>query len=322
MSASPALAVRALTVAIPTRRGVLTAVDDVSFDIAAGEVLGVVGESGAGKSLTGAAIIGLVEPPVRVEGEVWLDGRRIDGLDARSARQVRGREIGAIFQDPLTSLDPLFSIGDQLVETLRTHFRLAPAAAREQALSLLDDVGIPDAAQRFDQFPHQFSGGMRQRVVIALALAGEPSLIIADEPTTALDVSIQAQIVALLRRLARERGTAILLITHDMGVIAGVADRVAVMYAGRIVETGAVADVIHRPRHPYTAGLMASIPSLTAERTRLMQIDGAMPRLDAIPAGCAFHPRCGEALPRCAQQRPRLIHSAAGEAACWRVHPG
>ncbi len=322
MSASPALAVRGLSVTLPTRRGVLTAVDDVSFDIAAGEVLGLVGESGAGKSLTGAAIIGLVEPPARVAGEVWLDGRRIDGVDPAAARRVRGREIGAIFQDPLTSLDPLFSIGDQLVETLRTHFPLAHAEARTQALALLGDVGIADAARRFRQFPHQFSGGMRQRVVIALALAGEPSLIIADEPTTALDVSIQAQIVALLRKLARERGTAILLITHDMGVIASIADRVAVMYAGRVVESGAVADVIHRPRHPYTAGLMASIPSIADARTRLRQIDGAMPRLDAIPGGCAFHPRCGEALPRCAGERPTLVASAAGEAACWRVHPG
>jgi len=320
--ASPALAVRGLSVVLPTRRGVLTAVDDVSFDIATGEILGVVGESGAGKSLTGAAIIGLAEPPARVQGEVWLDGRRIDTLDKAAIHRLRGREIGAIFQDPLTALDPLFSIGDQLVETLRTHFRLTPADARAQALAWLEDVGIAGAARRFDQFPHQFSGGMRQRIVIALALAAEPSVIIADEPTTALDVSIQAQIIALLKRLARERGVAILLITHDMGVIAAVADRVVVMYAGRIVESGAVADVIHRPRHPYTAGLMASIPSIAEARTRLAQIDGAMPRLDAIPGGCAFHPRCSDADAQCAARRPPLVASAAGEVACWRVSPG
>jgi peptide/nickel transport system ATP-binding protein len=322
MSSPPVLAVRHLGVTFASRHATLAAVHDLSFAIAAGEVLGVVGESGAGKSVTGAAIIGLVEAPGRVHGEIELNGRRIDRLPARERHQLRGREIGAIFQDPLTSLDPLFTIGDQLVETLRTHFPVSADDARTRAIALLEQVGIPGAPARLGHYPHQFSGGMRQRVVIALALAGQPSLIIADEPTTALDVSIQSQIVALLRDLARKHNTAIMLITHDMGVIAGIADRVAVMYAGRIVETGAVADVIHRPRHPYTAGLMASIPSIATERPRLLQIDGAMPRPDAIPSGCAFHPRCLAALDRCAGERPPLVASAHGEAACWRVHPG
>ncbi len=322
MSAPPILAVRHLGVTFASRHGTLAAVHDLSFAIAAGEVLGVVGESGAGKSVTGAAIIGLVDAPGRVTGEIELNGRRIDRMSPRARHRLRGRAIGAIFQDPLTSLDPLFTIGDQLVETLRTHFPISSDDARTRAIALLEQVGIPGAHARLGHYPHQFSGGMRQRVVIALALAGQPSLIIADEPTTALDVSIQSQIVALLRTLARAHGTAILLITHDMGVIAGVADRVAVMYAGRIVETGAVADVIHRPRHPYTVGLMASIPSIADERPRLLQIDGMMPRPDALPSGCAFHPRCLAALDRCARERPPLIASVQGEAACWRVPSG
>jgi peptide/nickel transport system ATP-binding protein len=323
--AAPALVVRGLTVTFAAGRATLTAVDGIDFEIASGEVLGLVGESGAGKSLSGAAILGLVDAPGRVDGEVWLDGQRIDTLDPAAKRRLRGREIGAIFQDPLTALDPLFTIGDQLAETLRTHFRLAPDEARREAVALLQEVGIPGAAARYSQYPHQFSGGMRQRVVIALALAGEPSLLVADEPTTALDVSIQAQIVALLGRLARERGMAILLVTHDMGVIASVADRIAVMYAGRIVETGRAAEVIARPRHPYTKGLMASIPSLADDRARLAQIDGAMPRLGAVPAGCAFHPRCGVALERCTRERPVLVADAAGGAgatACWRLADG
>ncbi len=322
MSDGPALAVRGLSVTLATRAGVLTAVDDVSFDIAPGEVLGLVGESGAGKSLTGAAIIGLVEPPLTARGEVRLNGRRIDNLARGALQAVRGRGIGAIFQDPLTALDPLFSIGDQLCETLCAHFPLSRGQARARALALLDGVGIGAAAERFGQFPHQFSGGMRQRVVIALALAAEPALIIADEPTTALDVSIQAQVIALLGRIARERRTAVLLVTHDMGVIASIADRVCVMYAGRIVETGAVADVIHRPRHPYTAALMGAIPSMGDSRPRLAQVDGAMPRLDAIPGGCAFHPRCPEADARCATLRPPFFPVSGGEAACWRRSPG
>ena len=257
------LEVQDLKIEFPTRRGTLVAVDGVSFSIAPGEVLGVVGESGAGKSLTGLAIIGLLEPPGRIAaGEIRLEGARIDNLPPEKMRRMRGRRIGVIFQDPLTSLNPLYTIGAQIEETILTHLDLGRAQARSRALALLREVGIPAPEARFDHYPHQFSGGMRQRVVIALALSAEPSLIIADEPTTALDVSIQAQIIALLKRLAKARGTAVMLITHDMGVIAETADRVAVMYAGRIVEIGPVRDVIHAPRHPYTVGLMGSIPTI------------------------------------------------------------
>jgi peptide/nickel transport system ATP-binding protein len=316
---APLLEVKNLRVAFTNRRGTLVAIDDVSFSIAQGEVLGVVGESGAGKSLTGAAIIGLIEPPGRiVGGEILLEGRRIDNLDASQMRRIRGRQIGAIFQDPLTSLDPLQTVGRQLVETIRTHLDLSPTQARHRAIELLDSTGIPAAAARFDHYPHQFSGGMRQRVVIALALAAETRLIVADEPTTALDVSIQAQIIALLKRLCREHGTAIMLVTHDMGVIAETADRVAVMYAGRIAEIGPVADVIHRPHHPYTVGLMGSIPLIGHARERLAQIDGAMPRLNAIPSGCAFNPRCPMVVDACRTIRPELVAAGRSMAACLR----
>ena len=314
----PLLRVENLRIELPTRRGVLTAIDDISFAIAPGEVLGVVGESGAGKSLTGTAIIGLLEPPLRIAGgRITLAGRRIDNLPSEAMRRIRGREIGAIFQDPLTSLNPLYTIGRQLVETIRTHLDLSPAAARDQALALLREVGIAGAEARIDHYPHQFSGGMRQRVVIALAIAANPRLIIADEPTTALDVSIQAQIIALLKRLCRDHGTAIMLVTHDMGVIAETAHRVAVMYAGRIVEIGAVAEIVAHPRHPYTRGLMDSIPRIGGRRQRLRQIDGAMPRLGAIPAGCPFSQRCPEVADRCRRQRPDLLPAAGTEAACW-----
>jgi peptide/nickel transport system ATP-binding protein len=319
----PLLEVRDLRVEFPTRRGTLVAVEGVSFRIAPGEVLGVVGESGAGKSLTGAAIIGLLEPPGRISaGEIRLDGMRIDNLSQDAMRRIRGRRIGAIFQDPLTSLNPLYSIGRQLVETIRTHLDLGEAAARQRAIDLLREVGIPAAERRIDHYPHQFSGGMRQRVVIALAICAQPQLIIADEPTTALDVSIQAQIIALLKRLGRDHGTAVMLVTHDMGVIAETADRVAVMYAGRVIEIGPVAEVIRAPRHPYTAGLMGSIPSLVGDRERLVQIDGTMPRLTAIPPGCAFHPRCDRAFERCRRERPELLDAGATRAACWLHAPG
>jgi peptide/nickel transport system ATP-binding protein len=314
----PLLDVRDLTVEFPTRRGVLRALDRVSFTIEPGEVLGVVGESGAGKSLTGAAIIGLLERPGHIAGgQVMLQGERIDNLPPDAMRRIRGRRIGAIFQDPLTTLDPLYSIGDQLAETIRTHLGLNAGAARRRAIGWLEEVGIPGAAQRIDAYPHEFSGGMRQRVVIALALCAEPKLVIADEPTTALDVSIQAQVIALLRRLAGEHDTAVMLVTHDMGVIAETADRVAVMYAGRIVEIGPVAEVVKRPAHPYTDGLMGSIPTLAHRTERLRQIDGAMPRLTAIPPGCAFHPRCPKAFDRCRTERPELMRAGPTDAACW-----
>jgi peptide/nickel transport system ATP-binding protein len=315
---APLLEVKNLRVEFPTRHGTLVAIDDVSFDIAPGEVLGVVGESGAGKSLTGAAIIGLLDPPGRIAaGEVRFDGRRIDNLGYEEMRKVRGRHIGAIFQDPLTSLDPLYTVGQQLVETIRTHLPVSASEARRRAARLLQETGIPAAEQRLDQYPHQFSGGMRQRVVIALALAGEPRLIVADEPTTALDVSIQAQIIALLKRLCKEHGAAVMLVTHDMGVIAETCDRVAVMYAGRIAEIGPVDAVIHHPAHPYTVGLMGSIPAMDEDRPRLLQIDGAMPRLNAIPRGCAFNPRCPRVFDRCRVERPDLLDAGATRAACW-----
>ena len=312
------LQVENLKVQFPTRRGTLTAVDDISFSIAPGEVLGVVGESGAGKSITGMAVIGLLEPPGRIAaGEVRLEGRRIDNLPHEELRRIRGRRIGVIFQDPLTSLNPLYTIGQQLEETILTHLPLSKSQARERALSLLREVGIPAPEGRYGNYPHHFSGGMRQRVVIALALAAEPRLLIADEPTTALDVSIQAQIIALLKRLAGERGAAVMLITHDMGVIAETAHRVAVMYAGRIAEIGPVRDVIHAPRHPYTVGLMGSIPRISSEQRHLVQIDGAMPRLNAIPPGCAFNPRCPKRFERCVLERPDLLNAGTSRAACW-----
>ena len=315
---TPVLSVRNLRVEFPTRRGTLVAVDDVSFDIAAGEVLGVVGESGAGKSMTGTAVIGLLEPPGRIAGgQVLLKGERIDNLAPEAMRRLRGRRIGMVFQDPLTSLNPLYRVGDQIVETIRTHAAISESEARKRAVGLLTEVGIQGAERRIDGYPHEFSGGMRQRVVLALALCAEPELVIADEPTTALDVSIQAQIIQLLEKLCRERGTAVMLITHDMGVIAETADRVAVMYAGRIAEIGPVRDVVQRPHHPYTRGLMGSIPTLDTNATRLVQIAGSMPRLTAIPMGCAFNPRCTSVFERCRVERPEPIAAGASQAACW-----
>lgn len=303
--AEPLLSVRDLVVEFPTRRGTLRAIDSVSFDIAEGEVLGMVGESGAGKSITGSAIIGLIEPPGRiVSGEIRLRGERIDNLGPNALRRIRGRRIGMVFQDPLTSLNPLYTVAEQIIETIRTHLDLSERAARERAIALLDRVGIPAARRRIDDYPHHFSGGMRQRVVIALALAAEPELVIADEPTTALDVSVQAQIIDVLKENCAERGAAVMLITHDMGVIAETADRVAVLYAGRLAEIGPVRDVVQRAEHPYTKGLMGSIPTLTQTAARLTQIPGSMPRLNAIPQGCAFNPRCPQVFGRCRIDRP------------------
>ena len=305
---TPVISVRDLRVEFVTRRGTLRAIDGVSFDIARGEVLGVVGESGAGKSVTGSAIIGLIDPPGRIAGgEILLHGQRIDALPNEEMRRIRGRKIAMIFQDPLTSLNPLYRVGEQLVETILTHTDLSPAAARARAIDLLAEVGIPAPDKRIDGYPHEFSGGMRQRVVIALALSCEPDFIVADEPTTALDVSVQAQIIALIKKLCRERGTAVMLVTHDMGVIAETADRVAVMYAGRIAEIGPVRDVVKHPLHPYARGLMGAIPTLDSEADLLTQIPGSMPRLTHIPAGCAFNPRCDRAFARCHVERPQPV---------------
>lgn len=309
------LSIRNLTVEIPTRGGILRPVDQINYDINRGEILGVVGESGAGKSMAGNAVIGLLNRPAKITGgEIWLNGTRVDQLEGEDMRRLRGKHIGMVFQDPLTSLNPLLRIGDQLTETMLEHLDISRDGARKRAAAALDEVGIPAAAQRLDSYPHEFSGGMRQRVVIALALCAEPSLIIADEPTTALDVSVQAQIIALLKRLCRDRGTAVMLITHDMGVIAETADRVAVMYAGRLAELGNVRDVVTQPEHPYTDGLMGSTPLASKGLKRLRQIPGSMPRLTAMPEGCAFHPRCEFAQDICrAEPRPKLN---GGQSAC------
>ena len=311
------LSVRDLRVEFVTRHHVLRAIDGICFDIAKGEVLGVVGESGAGKSVTGLSVIGLIDPPGRLAGgEIYLSGMRIDNLPPDEMRRIRGKRIGMIFQDPLTSLNPLYRIGDQLVETIRTHLNLSENAARRRAIDLLAEVGIPAPEKRIDAYPHQFSGGMRQRVVIALAICAEPELIIADEPTTALDVSVQAQIIALIKRLGRDHGIAVMLVTHDMGVIAETSDRVAVMYSGRVAEIGPVRDVVQNPLHPYAKGLMGAIPTLAGDAARLVQIPGSMPRLSAIPPGCSFNPRCAHAFDRCRIERPELIARGAQAVAC------
>ncbi len=315
----PLLAVKNLKVEIPTRRGLLPILDGVSFAVEPGEVLGLVGESGAGKSISGMAIIGLLEPPGRIAGgEIVFEGKRIDNLNREAMRRIRGKRIGTIFQDPLTSLNPLYTIGRQLVETIQTHTKLTAQQAEARAIELLQSVGIPAAASRIGAYPHEFSGGMRQRVVIALALCVDPALIIADEPTTALDVSIQAQILTLLKRLCREHNTAVLLITHDMGVIAETADRVAVMYAGRIAEIGPVDQVVREPQHPYSVGLMGSIPTVAARSDKLPQIPGAMPRPGSVPKGCAFAARCGHVRDLCRRERPELVPTRATHSACFR----
>src|ERR1700721_1841890 len=283
----PVLSVRKLQVEFATRRDLLRAIDGISFDIARGEVLGVVGESGAGKSVTGLAVIGLIDPPGRISGgEIRLSGLRIDNLAPEQLRRIRGKRIGMIFQDPLTSLNPLYRVGDQLVETITTHLNLSASAARKRAIDLLAAGGIPAPDKRIDAYPHEFSGGMRQRVVIALAICAEPELIIAAEPTTALVGSVQAQIIFQITRLGRDHGPAVMLVTHDMGVISETSDRVAVMYSGRIAEIGPVHDGVQNPLYPYAKGLMGAIPTLASDAARLVQIPGTMPRLSAIPQGC------------------------------------
>ena len=314
------LSVKNLVVEFPTRRGILTAVDNVSFDLERGEVLGLVGESGAGKSITGSAVIGLIEPPGRIAaGTVHLAGQRIDNLPSEKMRRIRGDKIGMVFQDPLSSLNPLYSVSEQLVETILTHKGISKKQARDRAIELLDEVGIPAADLRIDDYPHQFSGGMRQRVVIALALCADPELIIADEPTTALDVSVQSQIVSVLKKMCSEHGASVILITHDIGVIAEVADRVAVLYSGRMAEIGPVRDVIKHPQHPYTKGLMGSIPTVTQEGDRLTQIPGSMPRLTDRPPGCAFAPRCEMAMSACHHSHPSEENVGTARVACHLI---
>ena len=311
------LEVRNLSAAFATRRGVVTALSNIDLALVPGEILALVGESGAGKSLASSCINGLLPRNCRItEGEVLLEGKRIDNLPNRQMEKIRGAQIGTIFQDPLTSLNPLYTVCQQITRTLRAHQQISDADAQKRALELLEDVGIPGAAQRLHSYPHEFSGGMRQRVVIAMALALRPKLIIADEPTTALDVSIQAQILELLRRLSRDHGASVILVTHDMGVVAETADRVAVLYAGRVAETGPVADVLLRPSHPYTQGLLASIPSMEHKLGRLPQIPGAMPGLTSIPNGCAFNPRCPRAAHICRDVRPEAHVASARRVFC------
>lgn len=269
----PVLSIRNLTVEIPTRRGLFRPVENVSYDIKPGEIRGVVGESGAGKSMTGNAVIGLLDPPAHIaEGEIWLKGRRIDHLGTEEKRAIRGKEIGMIFQDPLTSLNPLFTVGEQLVETIQLHLKVSSDEARERAIALLDRVSIPNPAERFDQYPHQFSGGMRQRVVIALALCSDPSVIVADEPTTALDVSIQAQVLDLIKELAAERQVGVILVTHDMGVIADTTEEVTVMYAGKVVESGKTDQILGAPEHEYTRSLISAVPRPHVKLKRFPQV--------------------------------------------------
>ena len=304
MADEPLLRVENLTTVFDLPGGAVPAVDDISFEIRAGETLGLVGESGSGKSVTALSIMRLVQPPGRVAGgRLLFKGRDLSTLDERDMRRVRGADIALIFQEPMTALNPVFRIGDQIAETLRVHGRASRAEAAAKAVELLDAVRIPDAAARVRDYPHQLSGGMRQRVLIAMALACQPALVIADEPTTALDVTIQAEILDLLRDMKARFRLSLLLITHDLGVIAETADRVAVMYAGRIVETGPVRALFQNPSHPYTRGLLASIPG-GAPGHRLKAIEGSVPRLGALSSGCAFGPRCPDRFDLCATAPP------------------
>ena len=318
----PLLSVQNLSITVSTRQGAEIIIDDLSFEVSAGEVLGVVGESGAGKSLTGMAILRLLDPPLaQSAGKILFDGRRLDTLSPRDLARLRGKDIAAVFQDSMTALNPIMTIGRQLVETVLAHLPMSRRQAEDRAVQLLTEVGIAAPRERLAAYPHQLSGGMRQRVVLALAFACEPRLLIADEPTTALDVSLQAQIVGLMKRMAGERGAAIIFITHDMGLIAEIADRVVVLYAGRIAEIGPTADVLQAPRHPYTKGLIASIPRMNRPLQRLFQIDGTMPRPGNRPDGCAFHPRCAVAVARCDHEQPPLIAGDRSRAACWLLDP-
>ena len=318
----PVLEVRDLRVALHTRRGVIHAVDGVSLRIEAGETLALVCESGCGKTMTALSVIGLVpKPPGVIEGgQVLLQGDDLVLKGDEAMRRLRGDRLGMVFQEPMTSLDPVFTIGTQLVETVLAHREIGRAEARALAVAMLKRVQIPEAERRMDSYPHELSGGMRQRVMIAIALLNRPDLLIADEPTTALDVTTQAQILALMRELRAEFGMAVLLITHALGVVAEMADRVAVMYAGRVVETAPVEEIFANPRHPYTRGLLASIPDLAESGTRLATIPGTVPNLLHKPPGCCFWPRCPIAEARCREGEPPLEEQAPGhQAACFKA---
>jgi len=317
------LEVRGLTTAFRTASGEITAIDDVSFSVDAGEVLGIVGESGSGKSVTALTIMGLLpQPPARIAaGSVRFAGQELTQLSDAAMQKIRGPGIAMVFQEPMTSLNPVFTIGDQITETLRAHERMAPRVQRARAIAMLDKVGIPSAARRMDDYPHQLSGGQRQRVMIAIALCCNPRLLIADEPTTALDVTIQAQILDLLLDLRDEFGMAVIVITHNMGVVAETADRVMVMYAGRVIEQAPVAGIFDAPLHPYTRGLLSCVPSLEQESARLTAIPGTLPEPARRPPGCRFAPRCALCIDACTEAQPPLRALApAHDVAC--IRPG
>ena len=326
MSGHHLLEVEDLRAVFPTREGVVKAVDGVSFHLDAGETLGIVGESGCGKSVTALSVMRLLQPPGRIEsGQVRFRGRDLTRISAKEMEEVRGAEIAMIFQDPMTSLNPVFRTGWQVGEPLQLHRRLGPAAALADAIGLLAKVGIPAASKRAQDFPHQFSGGMRQRAMIAMGLSTAPAILIADEPTTALDVTIQAQILDLLKTVNQEFGTATILITHNLGVVAGMCRRVQVMYAGRIVEEGLTEEVFSRPRHPYTWSLLRSIPRLDAPTgQKLVPIEGLPPDLSSLPPGCAFNPRCPFAIQKCVEESPALLPAGGPtqRAACWVTQEG
>ena len=318
----PLLAVDDLVTTFSTEEGLVTPVDGVSFTVERGETVGVVGESGCGKSVTSLSILRLVpSPPGRIaQGRILFEGQDLLTLSEREMRAIRGRDIAMIFQEPMTSLNPVFTCGDQILEALRRHQKVSAAEARNQALELLRLVGIPLPEQRLGAYPHQLSGGMRQRIMIAMALCCHPRLLIADEPTTALDVTIQAQILDLLRHLKRQLSMAVLLITHDLGVVAETAERVVVMYAGKVVEEAPVRTLFHTPRHPYTEGLLRSIPRLDERRESLPVIEGMVPNLLDLPSGCRFHPRCPRAERRCREEAPALRSLGEGHrVACWQA---
>ncbi len=318
----PLLAVDDLRVHLFTNRGVVRAVDGVGFALSAGESLGIVGEFGCGKTMTALSLMRLIpSPPARiVSGRIMFDGEDVVALDEPRLRALRGNAMAMIYQDPMTTLNPVFSVGEQIAEAVRLHRDASRAAALARAVEMLELVGIPDPARCAQSYPHQLSGGMRQRAVIAMALACHPKLLIADEPTTALDVTIQAQILDLMRRLQQELGTAIILITHDLGVIADLVDTVVVMYAGKVVERAPVKQLFAAPRHPYTQGLLRSVPSLETREHRMRTIEGTVPSAYAMPSGCRFHPRCGIARDVCRTDEPPLVpDGVGGEAACWAL---
>ncbi|WP_088142086.1 ABC transporter ATP-binding protein [Achromobacter xylosoxidans] len=321
--AIPTLSVRNLRTWFHTRAGVVRAVDDVSFDVHPGEILGLVGESGSGKSITGFSVLGLIDPPGRIDGgQILFKGRDLAALSAEELRELRGNRIAMVFQDPMMTLNPVFRIETQMVETVRAHERCSRKAAWARARDTLAAVGIPAPEERLQAYPHQLSGGMRQRVAIAIAMLHKPDLIIADEPTTALDVTIQAQILAEMQKLCADTGTAMVWVSHDLAVVAGLADRVCVMYAGRVVESGPTADILDHPRHPYTVGLIGSVPSNDQGGARLYQIPGMAPSPLALPQGCAFSPRCAHATLRCREEQPQIAAEQERTLRCFHPQTG